>query len=85
METRYVATVDGKPAGFDGCQLTIGGGSRWHALSYSTLAEVRQLIDTTVQFRTQSGYGVDETRYGYVRIRESLIDRLVHRRGAKRR
>lgn len=62
---KYMHTVRGKPAVFDGWQICIGA-------QYIELADSLKQIKTerriTINNRTEEGFPVDEDDYGYIKV-----------------
>ena len=54
--TKYLPTVDGKPARFSGEQLCVAGGRNWYVLPLDSLRLVRAQIKRSQRFRAACGY-----------------------------
>lgn len=67
---KYLPTVDGKPARFDGeqlCYVSTYSRGRSQAVLLDSLAEVRKQIKASQKYRDDMGFRPD-MRYGYVRV-----------------
>lgn len=74
QRTKYMLTIDGKPAYFIGGQICFartsyrGAGIKESEL-VDTPREARRLIRETLDYRTQEGWDVKNERYGYIPIK----------------
>lgn len=72
--TKYLLTLDGKPAYFIGGQICYarthyrGAGVKESELC-STTREARQLIKKSIEYREQEGFSIDKLEYGYIPIK----------------
>lgn len=73
MTTRYLPTINGRPARFAGRQLIYVCGSlgRGYAVLLESRAEVMRQIEATVAYRSARGFPCN-LKYGYVRVRVAL-------------
>jgi len=67
-KTRYLHTIDNKPAAFEGTQITfLNFYGKAFALA-SSLKQIREEQRATKKYRIQNGFPYDENRYGYFRV-----------------
>lgn len=70
MATKYMHTIDGRPALWNGLQIVFPA-STSAVYTENSLNEIRRHQQATIRFRRNNDFDCDISRYGYVRVRES--------------